>query len=33
MFDHDVGDLCRERRIRVQGHADFGILSNFAILT
>ena len=28
MFAHDVGHLCRGRRIRTSGHLDFGILSN-----
>ena len=28
MFDHDLGHLCRGRRIHKSGHSDFGILSN-----
>ena len=29
MFDHDLGHLCRGRRIQKSGHCDSGILSNF----
>ena len=28
MFHHDLGHLCRGRRIHKSGHSDFGILSN-----
>ena len=28
MFAHDLGHVCRGRRINTSGHSDFGILSN-----
>ena len=29
MFGHDLGHLCRGRRIHMSGHPDFANLSNF----
>ena len=29
MFDHDLGDLFRGRRIYISGHSDFGFLNNY----
>ena len=29
ILDHDLGHLCRGRRIQVSGHSDSGIFSNF----
>ena len=29
ILDHDLGHLCRGRRIQMSGHSDFGILNNF----
>ena len=31
MSAHDFGHLCRGRRIRISGHSDFGILTNFGV--
>ena len=28
-LDHDVGHLCRGRRIQMSGHSDLGIFNNF----
>ena len=28
MLDHDLGHLCRGRRIQMSGHSDFGIINN-----
>ena len=28
MLDHDLGHLCRGRRLQISGHSDFGIFSN-----
>ena len=29
MFHHDLGHVCRGKRIHISGHSDFGIVSNF----
>ena len=29
ILDHDLGHLCRGRRIQMSGHSDFGIFNNF----
>ena len=31
-LDHDLGQLCRGRRIQMSGHSDFGIFNNLGIL-
>ena len=28
ILDHDLGHLCRGRRIQMSGHSDFGIFNN-----
>ena len=28
MFDQDLGNLCRGRRIQISGHSDFGSFKN-----
>ena len=28
ILDHDLGHLCRGRRIQTSGHSDFGIFNN-----
>ena len=28
LLDHDLGHLCRGRRIQMSGHSDFGIFNN-----
>ena len=28
ILDHDLGHLCRGRRIQMSGHSDLGILNN-----